>query len=49
MAVLAAVLLVATLAYAAVVLLPYRQSDLDELPLAELAGSADHLREPGAD
>ena len=48
-AVLAAVLLVPALAYAATVLLPYRLSDLDELPLAELAGGADHLRWPGPD
>ena len=48
-AVLAALLPVPALAYAATVLLPYRLSGLDELPLTVLAGGADHLRWPGAD
>ena len=46
-AVLAAVLLVPGLAYALTVLLPFVASDLDQLPLTELAGGAPDPELPG--
>lgn len=46
-AVLAALLLVPALAYAGTVLLPFLASDLDQLPLAELAGGAADPELPG--
>lgn len=46
-AVLAALLLLPALGYALTVLLPYLASDLDQLPLAELAGGAADPELPG--
>ena len=46
-AVLAALLVVPALAYAGTVLLPFLASDLDQLPLAELAGGASDPELPG--